>query len=919
MLGRFADVEALYRRALSIREKQLGHDHKDLATDLNFLGVHYHYMGRYQEAQQLIKRSLDINEKAVGNRSSEFALSLIMLADIYRELGRHDDAESLVLRAIDIFEKGPAAHRPLLAVSILHLAAIRQVQKRNADAETLFHRGIDLTKASLGSSHPSLAIGYNSLAYFLDEQGRVDEAKVFLEKALEIAERTLGRDHYQALWSRVSLALREAEVNPDLDIEPLIERARTTAERTMGTTHPALIGAAAQVGRTYIVRKNWPLAYRYLKRASEIAEERERYFDEGTMQSRTSDTWNWFSAPYASAIRAAYRLERSHHSALTDEVFRFSQLAVQTAASSALGQMAARFASGSGPLSKLVRERQDLVRQRAALERRFFSQKTDASNLPQAISVEDIRSQLLAIEVQLGALDGHLKREFPQFTDFVSPQPLTIAEVQAQLRSEEVLVQFVEAPKVANLPSELFVWVINKHQSRWARIDLDTQSVDDLVRALRCGLDETQWATSAQNPEGPTRCLQLPGHKKYSAGGHPLPFDLQKSHALYRALLGPFDDLIKGKHILVVPSGTLTSLPFQVLVTDAPDGSIGDYEAYRKAKWLVARQPITVLPSAASLKALRKFAGASVASRPYAGFGNPLLDGNSALLSHRESAKAARDRQGCPASRTAARVAAIEQPVALKPLARGGLADVAQIRRLLPLPETSNEICTVAASLGAQSTDVRLGAQATETAIKGLSAIGQLGEYQIIHFATHGALSGEIDGNAEPGLVLTPPRIASEFDDGYLTASEIATLKLDSDWVILSACNTAAGGSTNAESLSGLARAFFYAGARSLLVSHWAVNSDATVELITKTFAALQADPRIGRAEALRRSMMALIEKGGHSAHPATWAPFTLVGEGQASVAAPTAKPAAATKGPTKAHKSTGPSAPDWRTEIFGR
>ena len=140
--------------------------------------------------------------------------------------------------------------------------------------------------------------------------------------------------------------------------------------------------------------------------------------------------------------------------------------------------------------------------------------------------------------------------------------------------------------------------------------------------------------------------------------------------------------------------------------------------------------------------------------------------------------------------------------MALKPLARGGVGYVAQIRRLLPLPETSNELCTVAASLGAQSTE---------------------GEYRIIHFATHGALSGEIDGNAEPGLVLTPPRIASEFDDGYLTASEIATLKLDSDWVILSACNTAAAGSANAESLSGLARAFFSAGARSLLVSHWAV------------------------------------------------------------------------------------------------
>ena len=135
---------------------------------------------------------------------------------------------------------------------------------------------------------------------------------------------------------------------------------------------------------------------------------------------------------------------------------------------------------------------------------------------------------------------------------------------------------------------------------------------------------------------------------------------------------------------------------------------------------------------------------------------------------------------------------------------------------------------------------------------------------------------------AEPALLLTPPQTATAEDDGLLTASEIAQLKLDAEWVVLSACNTAAGESDKpgAEALSGLARAFFYAGARALLVSHWAVNSDATVKLITKAFEELKADPRIGRAEALRRSTLALIAAGEGYAHPANWAPFVVVGEG---------------------------------------
>jgi len=133
-----------------------------------------------------------------------------------------------------------------------------------------------------------------------------------------------------------------------------------------------------------------------------------------------------------------------------------------------------------------------------------------------------------------------------------------------------------------------------------------------------------------------------------------------------------------------------------------------------------------------------------------------------------------------------------------------------------------------------------LGEKATETIIKDLSASGKLSDVHVVHFATHGLLASEssLVGSsvAEPALILTPPAVPTEADDGLLTASEVAQLKLDADWVVLSACNTAAGETDkpDAQALSGLARAFFYAGARALLVSHWAVDSQATVSLITR-------------------------------------------------------------------------------------
>ena len=173
--------------------------------------------------------------------------------------------------------------------------------------------------------------------------------------------------------------------------------------------------------------------------------------------------------------------------------------------------------------------------------------------------------------------------------------------------------------------------------------------------------------------------------------------------------------------------------------------------------------------------------------------------------------------------------------------------------------------------------------------LKNLSDKGSLVDYAIVHFATHGALTGQLKGWAEPGLILTPPpRGTSDLqvlqrDDGYVTASEIATLKFNADWVVLSACYTGGSGGESAEALSGLARAFFYAGTRTLLVSHWDVDFDAAVKLTTRAFAELTSKPPMGRAEAFRISMRELIEKGKpYEAHPSEWAPFVVVGEGAA-------------------------------------
>jgi CHAT domain-containing protein len=334
---------------------------------------------------------------------------------------------------------------------------------------------------------------------------------------------------------------------------------------------------------------------------------------------------------------------------------------------------------------------------------------------------------------------------------------------------------------------------------------------------------------------------------------------------------------------LIVPSGALASLPFHVLVTEKPSKAFPPDGDYRGVAWLGRRNAISVLPSVTSLKALREHARrGDAAQKAFLGVGNPLLVGPGG------GDQSASKKQSCPNESPV-----LSQKVAARStiggdagrLFRGGLANTALLKKQQPLPETADELCAIGRSLNAPSTDILLGSKATERTIKSLNSAGSLANYRVLHFATHGLLPKETAsvaaGLAEASLLLTPPDQASEEDDGLLTASEVTQLKLNADWVILSACNTG-GGDQSGEALSGLARAFFYAGARALLVSHWYVDSQSAVALTTKAFEQMQRDPKLGRAESLRRSMRALMDGDARVAHPANWAPFVVVGEGAA-------------------------------------
>ena len=375
-----------------------------------------------------------------------------------------------------------------------------------------------------------------------------------------------------------------------------------------------------------------------------------------------------------------------------------------------------------------------------------------------------------------------------------------------------------------------WLWVLRRDRIAFHQIGIGAKALAHEVSALRGALD--------------------PGRNADFA-----PFPAKHAYALYQKLLGPALPLLDGAHhLIVVSDGALESLPPSVLVTNPPERDPQSPADHRGLAWLARDYAITVLPVVTSLRALRQPVTAPGSPAPFLGIGNPVLAGKPGA----------------------------ERGIKLASLFRGATADVEVVRQLPPLPETADELRAIARTLGAGDQDLLLGERASEPVLRQTP----LDRYRVVQFATHGLVSGDLPGLTEPALVLTPPKEASPDNDGLLTASKVATLKLNAEWVVLSACNTAADdGTPDAGGLSGLAKAFFYAGARSLLVSHWPVASQATVKLVTDAFVELKNDPEIGRAEALRRAEMAMLDPKNppEFAHPMMWAPFVLAGDGGAA------------------------------------
>jgi CHAT domain-containing protein len=845
--GRSADAEPLYQRSLAILEKAHGSNHPDVATALNNLASLYEEQGRYADAEPLYQRSLAIREKVLGPNHPSIAQAVNDLARLYNAQARYANAEPLLKRALVVREKDP--NHPDVATALNYLADLYRAQGRYIDAEPLYQRSLAIRERVLGPNHPDVATTLGSLAALYYDQSRYADAEILIKRALAVREH-LDPNHPSVAILLGDLAALYQAQGRYADAEPLYQRSLAELEKAHGSNHPYVATALHNLAVLYGKDARYADAEPLFKRSLAL---REKLL--GRDHPDVSDSLNGlaklyeFQSRYADAlplIRASAQkgLDRKDvHlavliGALTNalitrtealnESFQVVQRDMSSATANAITQLSARFAVGNDELAQLVRRDQDLAAESESLDKLLISAIAKEPSKRDIQTEQRIRDHLKSIATERTQIETSLNQRFPNFAALSKPTPVPFDDTQALLVDEEALVVF-------DFNAKSYAWVITRTGADWIELKITAKELSEEVKNLRSSL-------TFNNDK---------------------PFDTQLAFKIYQQTVGAVADKLQGKtHLSVVTNGALTSLPLQLLVTKDPSD-----KPLKHVDWLVRSYAMTNLPSVASLKILRSTTAHSAAQKPIIAFADPVFSKDP-------------NRQVVVASRNAN-----NRKVAMRSVVNfyeGGQPDLASLAKALPqLPDTADEVRAIVDTLKGEKSELKLGVFASETTVKKT----KLDAYRIVYFATHGLVAGEVEKfakvKAEPALALTIPDKPTELDDGLLTASEVAQLKLNADWVVLSACNTAAEGNPGAEALSGLARAFFYAGARSLVVSHWEVDSDATVQLMTGTFQAVARDPKLSHAEALQKSMLKMIDnaKSNDDAHPRIWGPFVVVGE----------------------------------------
>jgi CHAT domain-containing protein/tetratricopeptide (TPR) repeat protein len=866
--GEVVRAEEQARRMLERARARAGEESGPVAMALLLLGRSLQLQGRYEEAVATGAESVALCQRVRGENAARCVRGLTYHGQALYKLGRLGEAEAAVRQSLAWVEELPDSKRPL-KVNVLNDAAYvfgDMGQKR--EAGTLLEKALALTA---GREESPLRKARAGTLFFLGrlqlQQNNLDAAERSLREALRLYEELFGASHRLTARTRYqigNLLLKqnrpEAVAELRTATEQLIQRAGERVDATTSAMsvlalaleaqgnaaeaegwHRRAVGNARSNGTPFSQARFSQRYGRFLAQQGRLPEAVATYREgvaaaeklfaqtRGLPEELRHGVISQFLQMYRELTDLLLRLHRQHPASGHDrEAFSVTALTQSRIFSEMLRQAQVSEYARSEGFRSLKGRRDQLLDRLAALRQggtsdaEFLDEADDEEADAPPTASPPANGRLSQLETALAGTEAALWREFPQYMELVAPRRLDAARLQALLRPGEAMLSFV----LLRQRSALFVMT----RERFAVVPLapGRTAVASRIRELRAPIE-------AVAVQGDLAGLQA--------------LDPALLHKLYGELFQPAAGLLAGiSRLIVVGDGTLYTLPLGMLV-----------ERYGEEE-------------------RRRFAASRAAGPPLAEYVSLPYLGNRYRFSYLPSASAlAALREAPPAPRNHA-----EQLVAFAdPRFGKGAGTAAPLRGgLAPLPETAEEAHRIAGILDGARTRLLIGEAAQEHAAKQPA----MADARYVLFATHGVLGGEFVEETEtaaqqPALALST---AGDLhgEDGWLTMREVVEeVRLGADLIVLSACNTA-GGSGGGEGFAGLTRAFMYAGARGLVVSHWAVESAATRDLMVEMFRRLRAgaDASVALAEA-QRALRAVAGHPFSRAHPFFWAPFVFVGD----------------------------------------
>jgi CHAT domain-containing protein len=790
-------------------------------------------LARYDEAERLFRRALALQGRLLSENDPAIAETLMDLALNVSNQGRDEEALALFRRAEPIIQRSPrpadrarfAAYQGYHAANFQrHEEALRFARaavagwRAQVDGPRVNLGGAGTADAALALDRGELALALNLLASMALRLDELALAQASATEALQILNTTDGLPR----WWRPDVLLtlgRISSAQGRLSAAETFLNNSLEEQRRIAGDGPQTLPARVALATAYQVEGLHTAALVTYREIFALI----RRLGPGAAASLSIED----IMPFGLSVTAyAEQLQdEAQRQGLYAEAFDAFQLIRPPLLEQTLLRTRERVAATRPGLADLLEKLRQAERQRSSTLLSLSFETSLPDDQRSRVAEERLNAEVGKAQREVDALSAELQTRYPDYRQLAAFAPLDSVELRRRLAANEAVASFVVGRKLS------LVQLIRRDGIQIRRIDASESALGQSVASLR---------------------------RSFEVGTRGLAeFDHEASFRLHETLFKSLEPQLKGvEHLVVIPSGPLASLPFALLITEQPAPARST-----EPVWLIRRTALSHMPSLRAFHLLRSTAAVTRATEAMLAIGDPVLTGQPAPAGS----------SGRPGSDAAAALASRCR--------QDGPADAESLRALAPLPDTATEIAAVAAVLarGGRGTTLLTRAQATETALRDQD----LQRFRVLYFATHGLLPGELRCQAEPGLVLTPNAGATRReDDGLLEASEIATLRINADLVVLSACNTAGfENRTGGDALSGLAEAFLQAGARGLLASHWQVSSSATTRLMTDLFSMLGPDISRGTAQALRRAQLAMSAEPA-TAHPFFWAAFTLMGDG---------------------------------------